>query len=309
MNPSQHFLDDIKKFFKSNSALANLIIINIVVFISVNIINVILWLFIINADPDKLTGISKITYWLAVPSDLGSLLVKPWTLFTYMFVQESFFHLFFNMIVLYFAGKIFTEYLNDKKLINTYIWGGIAGGLFYVVSFNIFPVFQEAVPYSVALGSSASVLAILIAIATLAPDYLVNLIFLGRVKLKHIAIVFVVLDILSINKGNPGGHIAHLGGALWGYVSIILYKKGINDPFGINWYALKNLLKWFKKEPKSTFKKVYTTGRPLSDDEYNKSKSDRQKKIDKILDKISKSGYASLTSEEKEILFKASKKD
>jgi len=306
-NPSP--LESIIKFFRAKSALSRLIIINIAVFILINIINLFLWLFTVESDLAGVAGATRITYWFAVPSDLGELLRKPWTLFTYMFTQEGFFHLFFNMIVLYFGGRIFVEYLNEKKLVNMYVWGGIIGALFFIISFNIFPVFSDTVAYSVALGSSASVLAILIAAATYVPDYTVYLLFFGKVKLKYVAIVFVVIDILSINRGNPGGHIAHLGGAVWGFLSIMLLKQGYSNPLGINWYSFRNISNWFKTTPKSNFKNVHYNKAPATDEDYNKMRAEKQKKIDAILDKISRSGYESLTKDEKELLFKASNKN
>ncbi len=314
--------DSLRIFFKRRSALANLIIINVVVFLLVNIVNLFLWLFTITIELEGIAGATRITRWLAVPSHLDALAQKPWTLFTYMFTQESFFHILFNMIILYFGGRIFMEYLDEKRLVNTYIWGGLIGAVFYIAAFNIFPVFRESVVLSVALGSSASVLAILIAIATYVPDYSVHLLFIGRVKLKYLAIVFVLLDVLSINKGNPGGHIAHLGGAFWGFISVVLLRKGFRNPLLINWYGFRNVTGWFRRGPRvKYFNKNARSrkqkagsgrqegGRPLTDEEYNRVKIEKQKKIDIILDKISRSGYDSLTKEEKELLFRASNKD
>jgi membrane associated rhomboid family serine protease len=300
-------LDEVKYFFKNKSALSQLIIINIIVFLVVNIIKLFYWLFQIKSS-------FFILQLFAVPSDLHSLLFKPWTLFTYMFLHENFFHLFFNMIVLYFAGKIFSEYLSNRKLINTYILGGIAGALFYIISYNIFPIFKDVVVFSVALGASASILAVLVAIASYVPNYSVNLIFVGPVKLKYIAIIVVVLDILSISKGNPGGHLAHLGGALWGFFYIYKLKKGKDISVIIDYLKkfFNNFINYFKYKQKNKFKAKheYSKGkeRPLSDEEYNKRKAEKQKKIDTILDKISKSGYDSISEKEKKLLFKMSDK-
>ncbi|MBP6976747.1 MAG: rhomboid family intramembrane serine protease [Lentimicrobiaceae bacterium] len=302
--------DSFRSFFRKRSALSNLIIINIAVFIAVNVINLFLWLFTINIEMEGIAGATRITRWLAVPSHLDALAQKPWTLFTYMFTQENFLHILLNMIMLYFGGRIFMEYLDEKRLVNTYVWGGLIGALFYIAAFNIFPVFRDSVDLSVALGSSAAVLAILIAIATYVPDYSVNLLFFGRIKLKYIAILFVILDILSIERGNPGGHIAHLGGAFWGYLSIILLKNGHPNPLLINWYGIRNISQWFKRKPKIIYyKKKPEDRRPVTDEEYNRMKVEKQRKIDIILEKISRSGYDSLTKEEKELLFKASNKD
>ena len=305
----QNPLEDVKHFFKQKSILVRLIIINVAVFVIVNIFNLLFWLFQVEQSPGDIQGISFFTYWLAVPADFQSLLYRPWTLFTYMFLQENFFHILFNMIVLYFGGRIFMEYLNQRKLINTYIFGGLAGALFYILAFNIFPVFSGTVNNSVALGASASVLAILIAVATYVPNYSVVLIFFGRVKLKYLALIFILIDLLSITRGNAGGHIAHLGGAFWGFLYIYLMKQGKNITLNFDTMDFKKFFRFFTKpSKKQEFNTKNEYGRPVTDDEYNFRKSQYQQKIDKILDKISKKGYNSLTKEEKELLFKSSNK-
>lgn len=298
------YVSQILSFFKRNTILSQLILINIVVFLIINFTNLLFWLFQI--QPNNALGISTLIYWLSVPSDLHLLVQRPWSIFTYMFSHENFFHLFFNMLVLYFSGKIFLEYLSKKQLFNTYITGGIIGAAFYIVSFNIFPVFQGSVNLSIAIGASASVLAILVAIATYIPDYSVILMFFGKVKLKHLAIILVVIDVLSIRSGNPGGHIAHLGGALWGYLSIVFLRKGFNNIFTFKGLHLEKFLSIFtkKKTSYSTYNK-----RSVSDEDYNRKKVKNQKRVDKILEKISKSGYQSLSKEEKELLFKISNKN
>lgn len=302
-------LDEVKSFFKRKSILSSLIIINVAVFLAVNVINLFLWMFEVQSDIQINYGISPVVYWFTVPSDISALLTRPWGIFTYMFLQQNFFHLFFNMIVLYFGGRIFMEYLSERKLLSVYIWGGLAGALLYIVSFNLLSVFSESLPYSVALGASASVLAILVAIATYVPNYTVILILFGRVKLKYLAIGFVIIDILSIQRGNPGGHIAHLGGALMGFAYIRLLQKGFDIGKLFPKFDLGSVKKSFyqpKKTRTQTSKR--NNQRPFTDEEYNYSKNQNQKKIDEILDKISKSGYESLSKEEKELLFKASNK-
>ena len=301
-NHNQNPLEEIKSFFRKKNILSRLILINVIVFIAANIINLIIWLFI---GQQANAVFSPVVSWFAVPSDISALLSKPWTIFTYMFLQENFFHIFFNMFVLYFGGRIFLEYLSQKKLLSTYIWGGLIGGLFYVIAFNVFPVFNQYKTLSVALGSSASVLAILVAIATYVPNYSMTLILLGRVKLKYIALALVVIDILSIQKGNPGGHIAHLGGALWGYLYIAVLKNGFDMNKFFNNFNFSNIFKTFMK-PKNSASKHYSKKRSVSDEDFNYHKKYDQKQIDSILDKISKSGYESLSKAEKEILFKTS---
>lgn len=300
---NQSPIENISVFFKQKSLLSKLILINVIVFLFVNIISLFAFLFNIQTQ-----GISPVTEWLSVPADITSLITKPWTIITYMFLQEGFFHLFFNMIMLYFGGKVFTEYLDDQKLLKTYLLGGLSGALLFILAFNIFPVFQNSIAYTIALGSSASVLAILVAIATYVPNYSVHLVLIGRTKLKYIAISFVILDILTIRNGNEGGHIAHIGGALWGYIYSSALLKGNDIASFMNSLNFNWLKRFFTKKEKSPFKDIHRNKRPLTDQEYNARKSAQQKSIDKILDKISKSGYNSLTKEEKEILFKYSNK-
>jgi hypothetical protein len=191
--------------------------------------------------------------------------------------------------------------LGEKRLLWTYLAGGITGGLFYLVSFNIFPAFAQVKDISMALGASASVLAIIVATATYIPDFTVQLLLFGRVKMKYIAIAFVAIDLLSIQSGNPGGHIAHLGGAFWGFIYAYTLKNG-TDLYRFLHFS-------FYKKPFTSQKRSKSAGnqefkRPLSDEEYNARKIRKQQKIDAILDKISKSGYSSLTKEEKEFLEK-----
>lgn len=291
-----------KQLFLGKNVLSRFILINTVIYLIVNIVGLFALLFNI-ADSAELSPLAKI---LALPAGLSSLATKPWTLFTYMFLQDSFFHLLFNMIMLYFGGIIFQEYLSQAKLLWTYIMGGIFGGIFFVLAFNIFPVFSSITDISIAMGASASVLAIIIAISTYVPDYTVRLFLFGKFKLKYLAIIFIVIDVLSIQADNPGGHIAHLGGALWGFLYAFSLKKG-NDIYKI-FYAFKlPKITWTKKHDKFNTTKP-RSGRPLTDDEYNFKRTATQEEIDSILDKISKSGYSSLTKQEKEMLFKTSNK-
>ena len=272
--------------------LSRLMQINVVIWLICLFISVFTWLF-------NISDISFVTKLFAVPSDISVLAEKPWTVFTYMFLQEAFWHLFFNMLMLYYGGKIFLQYFSQKQLLLTYIFGGLVGALFFVLAFNAFPVFENMKGQAVALGSSASVLSILIAAATYRPDYTLNLFLLGQVKMKWVAIVFVVMDFLSITKGNSGGHIAHLGGALWGF----LYAFMLRNDFDI--------YKIFKKKAKIRVKTVNSENyhkRPKTDEQYNAERAQEQEEIDRILEKIAKNGYSSLSDKEKEFLFRQSKK-
>ena len=284
--------DEIKKSFKSGSALIKLIYVNIAVFLAVKLIGTLITLLQLN------TGFSLVT-WFAVPADINNLLFKPWTIFTYMFLHQDFLHIIFNMLWLFWFGQIFLQHFDNKKLLSVYIVGGLAGAALFILSFNLFPLFDQAVPISIALGASASVMAIVIAISVYIPNHKIHLMFLGPVPLKYIALFSIALDILSIASENDGGHIAHLGGALFGYLYITQMRKGKNITKGFDRFMDK-VFAWFK--PKDKFKVTYK--RPVSDIEYNKTKVSNQKDIDKILDKIADKGYDSLSKSEKEVLFK-----
>lgn len=291
-----NIIDELKASFKSGSALIKLLYINIAVFLAVKLIGVIF--FLLSVSPTF-----SLVNWLAVPADISNLIYKPWTIITYMFLHQDFLHILFNMLWLYWFGQIFLNYFDDKKLLSVYLVGGLSGAILYILSFNIFPVFDQILPVSFALGASASVIAIVIATSVYAPNHTVHLMFFGPVKLKHIAIVTIVIDILSIASSNSGGHIAHIGGALFGYLYIVQLKKGKNITKGFD-HFMDKMFSVFKPRPK--IKVTYK--RPMNDMEkdidYNKSKRENQKNIDEILDKIAKSGYASLSKKEKEILFK-----
>tara|TARA_B100000809_G_scaffold28518_2_gene24788 strand:+ start:18859 stop:19752 length:894 start_codon:yes stop_codon:yes gene_type:complete len=297
MNP---FIKDIQNQYKNGSILIKLIFINVAVFLVVNVIGSLLHLFNIT------NGVDLFISWLALPSDVSELVFKPWTLITYMFLHKDLFHMLFNMLVLYFGSQIFNQFLNEKKLLVTYLLGGLSGGILYVLAFNVFPVFESSVSNSIALGASASVMAILIGAATYVPNFVVKLIFLGNVKLKYIAMVYLVMDIVKIQGSNSGGHIAHLGGAIFGFFFIQQLKKGNDFTLGFSRF-LDYLIVMFK--PRKNMKVVYKKqGKTKSNADYNNQKVNNQKKVDSILDKISKSGYDSLSADEKSILFDASKK-
>ncbi|MBE6338176.1 MAG: rhomboid family intramembrane serine protease [Lentimicrobiaceae bacterium] len=293
MRPFQtNITDSVKAFFNQKSALSRLMLINISIWLICLFISVFTWLF-------NISDISFVTKLFAVPADISSLAEKPWSIFTYMFLQEKFWHLFFNMLMLYYGGQIFLQFFSQKQLLLTYIFGGLVGALFFILAYNAFPVFEDTKTYAFALGSSASVLSILIAAATYQPEYRLNLFLLGQVKMKWIAIIFVVIDLLSIPKGNSGGHIAHLGGALWGFLYAYLLKKDFD------FYLI------FKRKARIKVKTRNAHNyhqRPKTDEQYNAERAQEQEETDKILEKIAKNGYSSLSEKEKEFLFRQSKK-
>lgn len=285
-------LKDLKHRYKQASPLYKLIYINVAVFVLVQIVHTSSFLF--QSSRMDLIGL------LGVSSKPLDLIFKPWSIISYMFTHSGLMHILFNLMWLYFAGQIFLQYFTSRKLYNIYLLGGIAGAAIYLIAYNLFPAFAEQ--DSQLIGASASVLAILFAMAAYVPNYKVNLVLLGTIPLKYLAIASVFIDIISIPKGNAGGHIAHLGGAFIGLLFIQQWKKG-ND---ITLYV-DQLTNQFSRL--FTSKKLKTVHkRPQSDDEFRSDKANRSVNIDEILDKISKSGYDSLTEKEKEYLFKNSKK-
>jgi membrane associated rhomboid family serine protease len=291
-------VDDIKLSFQQGNLLTRLIYINLGVFLVIHIVAVIIKFAF------RMEGIPYINDWLAVPSNLGELIWKPWTLFTYMFLHVEFYHILSNLIFLYFGGRMFAEFLGEKRLVAVYVLGGFSGAVLYILFFNIFPYFSEAVSSSSALGASASVLAILVAIATYIPNYVVRLFFVIEVKLKYIALFLVVLDIASMSSSNSGGHIAHLGGAIFGYYYVKGYQKGVDWSNGF--YRWVNTFKSLLTSKRSKMKVAYKSDKTANARKKPVYSTD-QDHIDLILDKISKSGYDSLTKDEKDTLFRASK--
>ena len=286
-------IDDIKNhFFKSGNAVSQLIVINVVVFLALLIPGVLL----------KMTGLARvydvILSFVALPAFWLELLIKPWTLITYAFLHEGLFHILFNMMFLYTFGNIIGDLLGSRRVTSLYIWGAIGGGLVYVLLYNVLPIFNAHVHESILLGASAAVFAIVVGAATLSPDYQLYLIIIGPVRIKYIAAFYVILSYAQTVGDNPGGNIAHLGGALVGYLFIKQLQNGTD--WGKPIHAVIGFVTGiFKPKPKMRV----TYHRPKET-----SNSPSQAEIDKILDKISVSGYESLTKEEKQKLFSASKK-
>jgi len=291
-----NILDEIKDSFRHGTIVTRLIYINLAVFLAIHLAIIFLHLF--NASEYQY----YILEWLGVPWKGEQLILKPWTVFTYMFVHRDFFHILFNLLWLYWFGKIFLNYLSERQLLSVYILGGLSGALLYIISYNIFPGLQNEMAAGIAIGASASIMAIVIAIAFYAPDFKIHLVFIGPVKIIYVAIIGFVLSSLIDFSVNTGGKIAHIGGALFGYLFIYRYKKGSDITIAFSRF-LNKAGKLFKKKEKIrvTYKK------PVDDMEYNKMKVENQKEVDRILDKISKNGYDSLTKKEKEMLFKMKK--
>ncbi|MCU0408471.1 MAG: rhomboid family intramembrane serine protease [Bacteroidales bacterium] len=289
--------DDIRRNFREGNALIRLIYINVAVFLALTLAAVAGFLF----RNEALAGM--LTNFLAVPASPGSLLLRPWTVFTYMFVHKDIWHILFNMLWLYWFGKIFLEFLDQRKLVAVYILGGLSGSVLYILSFNFFPVFDSVVGESVAIGASASVMAIVVAAAAYVPDYPVHLLLLGRVRIKYVALAIFILTSFMDFSVNSGGKIAHIGGAVFGYFYTLNLRRGRDAGKYLN-SILDSVVTLFRPR-----RKMKVTYRKKADDiEYNMRKAEHQARINAILDKISKGGYESLTKEEKDTLFRESQK-
>ncbi len=287
-------IEELKYKFSYGNAVIRIILINVLVFLLISIFQLISFLFQLDF------GISIVS-WFSLPASFSKLLYQPWSIVTYMFLHSGLFHLVFNMLWLYWLGELFQQYLGNSKTYQAYFLGGIFGGLMYMIAYNVFPAFSNRVMFELALGASAGVLSVVVATATLLPNYGISLVFLGSIKLKYIAIVTVLLDLISIPQGNPGGHIAHLGGAAFGYIFIkLIYSKSqipnvLDKIFDFSFKRLK---------ANSKLKIYHKSNSRVTNSDLGKP---AQGEVDAILDKIIKGGYESLTKKEKEILFKAGK--
>lgn len=288
------FNDEIRVAFSGKNHLLVLLIINAAVFLVYSILNVSLFL-------TGSGGIRPVIEFIGLPSSLDLLLTRPWTLVTYMFVHFDFFHILFNLLVLFWTGRILSDHLSQKQLTSTYVLGGLMGGIAFFIITNLLPVLQSTSGPTFLIGASAGVLSIMVAAALLAPEYPVHLLLFGEIKLKYVAVGLVVLYVISIPNGNSGGHIAHLGGALAGFSYIKLRKHGIDIGRWIEYLlSIPENLKRGKRI------KVVHSSRQQKPTSHKQRDMDKQAVIDNILDKISRSGYESLSKSEKETLFKLS---
>ena len=284
---NSNLIKDLKyKVFQSGNPIFLYIGINTLIFVAFALINI---PFFLSGNGGGIYS-GWIREYAGFPADIAKLPSRFYTILTYQFFHDGLLHILFNMLWLYWMGRIFLDFLKPRQFHFVYLAGGFAGALLYLLAYNIFPVFAGAVPQATVIGSSASVMAIIVASATLVPDYSIRLLFLGDVKLKYLALAYIVLDLIGIATTDAGGSFAHLGGAVLGFGYIRLLKGGTD------WSNL------FKRKPKlKVVRNEFAKQSPKKTDAVN------QEEIDRILDKISKSGYDKLNKEENETLFKASK--
>jgi len=297
-------IDEIKESFKKGTTLHKLIYLNLGLFLAVQIVRIVLFL------SNSYDLFPEFQSYLAVPANLEVLAKRPWTLITYMFLHVDFIHILFNLLWLYWFGTVFVQELGLKKLLSTYLLGGLIGGIFYVIFYNLFPVFEGVRGESIALGASASVMAVVVAVATYQPNKQMHLVLIGPVKIIYLALAMFIFTSLVDFSVNTGGKIAHIGGALTGFLFAYYYRRGKDITLGFDRFMDK-IATWFKPGKdnlKVTYKRDTGQKPPADDLEYKQQKTHEQKEIDLILDKISKAGYDSLSSREKELLFKMSDK-
>lgn len=285
--------EDFKLQYKMGGIIERLIFWNIILFVVPYVLQALLSLFMIPFDFLK---------FVSVTSNPADLLWKPWSIITYGFFHNGFLHILMNLIVLNFSGRIFLTFFSSKQLFGVYILGSIFGAILFILSYWVFPRFSNM--FSPMVGASAAVNAILFAAVAYQPMYSVRLLLIGTVKLWHIAAVFFILDLIRLTGSNAGGHLAHVGGAIFGVFFMNQLRKGLDVTRWINGF-LTYVNGIFSAQPKSKIKTVHRTTQKYTATAPKAQPSDKQKKIDVILDKISASGYDSLTKEEKEFLFKA----
>ena len=296
--------DRIRYKIQTATVTEKLIAVNVLVFILFFLLKTLAYLFQLPSN--------FLLEWFVFPKEPMEFLMKPWSIITYSFLHSGIWHILSNMLILYFSGIYFLNYFSPKRLLNYYFLGVIIGALVYMLSYNLFPAFQGT-GRSYLMGASAGVMAVLIGIASHIPNMRVRLMLIGSIKFWWIAAFLVIIDIIQIPMGNAGGHLAHLGGAALGYLYTNQLKKG-ND-IG-KWF--ENLVDYFAsifkpRERKARMKTVHRTGKTAAKKQTTTktkfNKDDKQKKVDAILDKISKSGYESLSKAEKDFLFQAGKED
>lgn len=301
--------EDLKRQFNYGNMITRIILVNVVLFVLANIVKLLIFLFVAFGDSYGIFNDWVVRY-LAIHQDLWFDLTHPWVIFTHMFFHYDFWHILWNMVFLYVFGKIVGDFIGNHRILPIYLLGGLFGALFYLLSANFVPVGPMA------LGASAAVMAFAVAAGVLSPNYLMHLILIGEVKLKYIVAVLVFLDLVGIaNLGNTGGHFAHLGGAAFGWLYVVQLRSGHDWSEPVNrWLSVlskyfSNIFKSKTKGPRMVYKNTESRNSAKGNSVSDKGRpAQYQDKLDAILEKIKLNGYESLSAEEKEFLFNASKK-
>ena len=289
-----NIFDELKMRFRSGNMLVRLLFVNCGIFLAAS-----LWLL-----GSRLFAVSGewLVRWFELPANLHWLVRQPWSVLTYMFLHVDLWHLLFNMLWLWWFGNIFLRYFSAKQLMGLYLLGGLSGAVLYVVLYNVLPLFAPIAGASYLLGASAAVMAIVVATAVRVPDQEILLFLFGAVRLKYIAALVVLISFLSMGGANAGGNIAHVGGAIFGFLYGWQYRRGHDLTRGIN-ALIDKIVTLFKPRPKMRVR----MGDKQMDMEYNRRKHQEMADIDAILDKMKRTGYDGLTADEKRRLFNAGK--
>ena len=290
-------LEDFKLQFRTGGVVTKLIFWNIAFFAIPSIVFGLLSLFHVSIDFLSFVSLS---------SNTVDLLWKPWSIISYAFFHFGIFHLLFNLLMLNFAGRLFLVFFTPKQFLSLYFVSAIFSGMIYIVGYRFIPVLINV--NTSLVGASAAIMAILFATVTYSPFMEIRLLLLGNVKLWHIALILIGVDLIQLPMNNTGGHLAHLGGAFFGYLYISQLKRGLDI---CSWFShiVDALANVFGNKKATPFKKVHRNYSPSPIKRTSKiiQKDKQQQQIDEILDKISQSGYDSLTKEEKEFLFQSGK--
>lgn len=288
-----NIIDDLKLQYKMGGIVTQLIFWNVALFVLPWLFFALLSLLGFNID---------YIHYVSLSSNPAHLLWKPWSLLSYAFFHSGIMHIIFNMIVLNFSGRLFMTYFTSKQLLGLYVLSAIFAGICYILVFYVLNVSAPIV------GASAAIMAILVATTTYHPLMDLRLLIIGNVKLWHITAVIVIVDLMQLRSENMGGHISHLSGAFFGFIFIKLLQNG-TDLSTVVTRIVDFFANLFKKNTSTPFKKVHKNySKPLGKSVSKIVTKDKsQQQIDEILDKISQSGYDSLTKEEKEFLFKVGK--
>ena len=306
-------IDELRMAYRRASMVERIIVVNVAVFVLLRIAGIIATLG--GGSPDVALR------WVEMPTEMSEFIRRPWTILTYMVSHYGFMHILFNMLWFYWLGRIFLECFTGKQLTGLYIIGGLTGAVLFALCYNLLPTFSNRAGYLI--GASAAVIAVVVAAAVYLPNYKIGLLFIGQVSLKWVAIVTVLLDLLSIDTGNVGGHIAHLGGALAGLAFAMGIKRGTDITAWLN--VIIDHLVVAGESIGETFKRLFAKPRPRVDQTTHAGTTtrtssstsstptgnplrDNEAEIDRILAKLKQSGYTALTDEEKATLFDASRK-
>lgn len=291
--------EDLKQQFNQGNMLTRIILVNIGVFVVINLV------LVFTPGGNYYSIIRPI----ALDSEWFYVLTHLWGILTHMFLHTAFWHILWNMILLYWFGRILGDLLGDQRVLPLYLMGGLAGGLAFFLYANV------TGGHTYAIGASGAVMAVIVATGVIAPDYNLRLILIGDVKLKYIVAVLLFLDIIGAGgTDNTGGHFAHLGGAFFGYFFATQLKNGNDLAIPVNNLLdkLKAIFGGFaskrRRGPRVAYKNPNAGKKATKSKTKTTTDPSHQEHLDKILDKIKQTGYDSLTEEEKEFLFNASKK-